>query len=739
MTARRIGRAERFSRSAATWLALGWVAFALVPWYALDGDWLAWLESLSSAGPRSAASLALTGHAEWLAPIALPLVLASVPLFDRSRRTTSLALIAAGIAGLGLITVQGFAIGLHGWSFDVLGLMFGTPGPSQAGMGAGAALTAASFLMLLCHGLAGRGWCRGDVFVVGAIGSVIALSMIFVFWPVAMILASAAKDESGTFAPDVFATRFFDRSIWGLDCLASGLHCGVAWNTLWLAVLVGIGTTALGLAFALIATRSSTRLKSVLRVLTVLPIITPPFVIGLALILLFGRAGSVTALLASWLGIAPSRWIYGFPGIFIAQMLSFTPIAFLVLVGVVQGVSPTLEEAAQTLRARGWTVFATISLPLMRPGLASAFLLGFIESLADFGNPLVLGGNYEVLSTKIFFAIVGAAHDQSRAAVLSIILLGFTLAAFALQYAWIGNRAYTTVSGKGDAGIPLALPRRVAWSCYATAIPWALFTFMVYAIILVGGFVRSMGRDYTPTLEHYLTGFRIETTPRGLFFSGSAWDSFFATIEIAAIAAPLTAVFGLLTAWLLTRQSFAGRRAFEFSTMLSFAIPGTVVGVSYILAFNVPPIEITGTAFVLVICFLFRNMPVGVRAGIAALSQIDKSLDEASLTLGARSATTARRVMLPLLRPALVAALVYSFVRAMTAVSAVIFLVTAEWNMATTYIVGRVEAGEFGLAIAYSSVLIAVMLLVILLIQALVGERRLGRRATGPLAMQATG
>jgi iron(III) transport system permease protein len=158
--------------------------------------------------------------------------------------------------------------------------------------------------------------------------------------------------------------------------------------------------------------------------------------------------------------------------------------------------------------------------------------------------------------------------------------------------------------------------------------------------------------------------------------------------------------------------------------------------VSYILAFNVPPVELTGTAAILVICFVFRNMPVGVRSGIATLSQIDRSLDEASLTLGARSLTTVRRVVLPLLRPALVAALVYSFVRAMTAVSAVIFLVSAKYNLATAYIVGRVEAGEFGLAIAYSTVLILVMLGAILLIQVLVGERRLGRRTAGELSLQ---
>ena len=222
----------------------------------------------------------------------------------------------------------------------------------------------------------------------------------FVFYPVITILVSALQNNDGAFAPGEFFAKFFDRSVWGLDCVTSHLRCGVAWNTLFLAVLVGIGTTALGLAFALIATRTNMRLKGTLRVLTILPIITPPFVIGLALILLFGRSGTVTALLSNWFGIPPSRWIYGLPGILIAQLLAFTPIAFLVLIGVVQGISPSLEEAAQTLRARRWTRVRTVSLPLMRPGLANAFLLGFVESMADFGNPLVLGGNFDVLSTE---------------------------------------------------------------------------------------------------------------------------------------------------------------------------------------------------------------------------------------------------------------------------------------------------------------------------------------------------
>jgi iron(III) transport system permease protein len=236
-----------------------------------------------------------------------------------------------------------------------------------------------------------------------------------------------------------------------------------------------------------------------------------------------------------------------------------------------------------------------------------------------------------------------------------------------------------------------------------------------------------------------MKAFGIEWGPHGMIWAGAAWNSFWTTVGLSAIAAPLTAALGLLAAYLLTRQRFAGQSAFEFGTMLSFAIPGTVIGVSYILAFNVPPIELTGTALILVACNVFRNMPVGVRAGMASMAQIDRSLDEASATLGARGFTVLRTILLPLLKPAVVAALVYSFVRAMTTVSAVIFLVSAQYEWATTYIINRVVNGDYGVAIAYSSVLIVLMLVAIFVIQLLVGERRLGRRTAVAVRTQPPG
>ena len=713
------------------WILIGWVSYGAVPWYGIEEFWsFEWMLDGYPTDDDYAPGLfiLLSGEKRWLVPLLFPLLAAPFALrFQKTDPAFARILIVSGAFGFGWMLLQGFCIGLRGWNYQWIEQLFGELGDRQFGMGYGAMFLGSSFLFLFTQGIAARGAINGDVFVVSSIGFVVTIVALFVFFPIARMLVAAFITEEGTYSVSVFLSKFLDKRLWSLDCLSGG-RCGAAWNSFFLAVTVGALTTALGLAFALVATRSSFKHKRLLRALTVLPIITPPFVIGLAIILLFGLSGTVTGFVADLFGIQPTRWVYGLPGILIAQVLAFTPIAFLVLIGVVEGVSPSMEEAAQTLRATRWEVFKTVSLPLMRPGLANAFLLGFIESMADFGNPLVLGGNYDVLSTEIFFAIVGAQYDQGRAAVLAIVLLFFTLSAFYAQRFWLGKKSYTTVSGKGDSGVHPLMPSGLAYPVYLIVGAWALFTFVIYAMIIFGSFVELWGVNNTITLKHYFTAFSFRLEETGIRWTGSAWNSFFTTIQIASLAAPLTAIVGLITAYLLTRQRFAGKDAFEFGTMLSFAIPGTVIGVSYILAFNVPPIEITGTGLILIVSFIFRNMPVGVRAGIASMSQIDKSLDESSLTLGANSAQTFRAIILPLLRPAILAALVYSFVRAMTAISAVIFLVSAEYDMATSYIIGRVENNDYGLAIAYSTTLIFVMLGAVGLLQLLVGRTEIGRR-----------
>jgi len=560
--------------------------------------------------------------------------------------------------------------------------------------GLGALLAFLTCLLVLAHGLSHGGYIRADAFVAVSILALAFFVLLFVLYPIFAVLQHSVMDSRG-FRPALFLDTLRNyRAFWR-----------VLGNSLGLAVFVGIVSTLIGLAFALAATRSRSRITVLLRSFSLLPMITPPFVVGLAIILLFGLQGFVTSQL---LGLK-TRGIFGFPGLALAQALSFAPVAFLVIASVVESVNPALEEASLTLRAGPWETFWKVTLPLLRPGLANAFLLTIIESLADFGNPIVLGGEFEVLSTEIYFAIIGR-FDQTLAASLGIVLLAVSLATFLLQQFWLGERSYVTVTGKPPSGKPMPLPRGLEIGLLGFCAVWCLFTLALYLFVVYGGFVEIWGINDAFTLRHY----------RQLLRDGM--DALNTTLLLAGISSPLTAAVGILLAYLVVRHQFPGRGALEFASMLSFAVPGTVIGIGYIMAFNQSPFLLTGTATILVISFIFRNMPVGIRSGIAALAQIDRALEEASVTLRASFATTLRRIVLPLIRPAIISALVFSFVRSVTAISAVVFLVSAKWQLSTKVILDQAENGRYGLATAYSTVLIVIMALAIALMYLLVGK-----------------
>ena len=715
-------------------VALGVLAYLAFPWYAIqDSNGLLSIPQVFSAEQAGNGLVqASVYNRPWLWAGVLALLMTAFGASMAPTKKQGAVLVFAGVFGVLGLMVFGFAIGAKGWSFEALTGLFGPLGSKQLGIGWGGFLALVSLLMVTAFGVARRGYFKGDLFVSGAVVGCGAMLTLFILFPVLKALSAAFYLEDDSFSPLALWSRIATARNFGLSCVVGGQSCGVAWNTLFLGLMTATSTVILGTMMALMSERASKRHATLfnkpLNVLAMLPIITPPFVVGLGLILLFGRAGVVNQFLEYAFGIEPTRWFYGWFGVWVAQTFAFTPIAFMIMRGVVQGIAPSLEEASQTLRATPNQTFLTVTLPLLKPGLANAFLVGFIESMADFGNPIVVGGQFAVLSTEIFFAIVGAQYDQGRAASLAWILTFFALTVFAVQRGLLGKKSYTTVSGKGDAGIAMPLPPMVHRLVHGVALPWMAFTLVVYAFAFAGGFVQTWGRDYTFTLNHFRTTFALEWGQFGIVWAGTAWNSFFTTFKLAAISAPMTATAGLLIAWLLARTEFKGQSAFEFAALLAFAIPGTVLGISYIMAFNVPPFELTGTALIIVLCFMFRNLPVGVRAGTAAFKQLDKSLDEASMMLRAGSVQTLRYVVLPLLKPALVAALVYSFVRAITTVSAVIFLVTAENELATTYIIGRVGNGDYGVALAYCTVLIVLMSMVTALIQYFVGERKLGRR-----------
>lgn len=673
---------SRFLQRPVFWVVLAFAAFLLLPSFALDyGLFEATRdERLAAMGWHS-----LNISWLWFAPLVGFLLLPALKLAPAVQAKSELAL-AAVITALVVISADLRHVSL---GYAVIGL-------------------ALALIALATLALARLKVLQGDKFIIASLLLIILLIALFIVFPTIAIFKAMFYDESGAFVPGQV-----------LDILGRSYIVRVIGNSLMLSGFVGLMSTLFGLAFALYTTRIARRTAFVGKIFSILPIVTPPFVVGLGVTLMLGRSGYVTEWLMH-LGFTNTNWLYGFNGIAIAQILAFTPLAFMILDGALKSIHPSIEEASYTLRANRYQTFFQIIFPLLRPALANAFLLVFIQSLADFSNPLVLGGSFDVIATQIYFYIAGSQLDYASASTLGTILLLFSLGIFIVQYLWIGNRSYITVSGKSYRGEVQELPRGLKNAITALLAVWVVFNIALYGSIFYGSFTVNWGVDYTLTAKNYAMLF-------GQGLNDGAWPSLINTLIYAGIAAVLTALLGLLIAYIVVRKQFRGKKALEFLTMLCFAIPGTAAGVSYILAFNNAPLYLTGTGIIVIISMVMRDLPVGMRAAIAGLGQLDKSLDEASLSLKGSSFKTIIYIILPLLKPALLSALVTSFVKAMTTVSAIIFLVTADTRVATAYILNRVEDGEYGIAIAYGSILIVVMMSIILFFDWIIGDTRIAR------------
>jgi iron(III) transport system permease protein len=472
------------------------------------------------------------------------------------------------------------------------------------------------------------------------------------------------------------------------------------YNSIVLAASVGFIGTVIGFIMAYSVERAKIPFAKFYDVVGTIPVIAPPFIVAISSIMLFGRNGFIVRRI---LGGTELFSVYGFWGLLFTETLAYFPTAFLVLKGTLAAIHPTFEEASRSLGANRWRTFWKVTAPLCLPGILSAFLLVFIESLADFGNPIILSGGYQVLSVQAYLQIT-AVYDMGGGAVMAIMLLLPSLVAYVLQKYIIGKKSFVTVAGK--------VPRSSRKSSRVTIVWHEVFCVIVvvviilcYGMILMGAFVKLWGIDYSIAADNFAKGLSM------------GWQYVWGSILIAGVSAPLTGMLGVVVAYLVTRKKFFGRRALEFSSMLAFAVPGTVVGIGYILAFNEShwfmPVVLQGTFWIILLLFVFRNMPVGMQSATAGLAQIDISIEEAARTLGASNTTMFIKIILPLLAPAFFSGLVYSFVRAMTQISAVIFVVSGKWNLFTVFLLGLVENGELSIAAAMSIVLVLIVLLML--------------------------
>jgi len=466
----------------------------------------------------------------------------------------------------------------------------------------------------------------------------------------------------------------------------------IIWNTLKLGVTVSLIATAIGFLFAYASAYVKLPNKKLLNAIAILPIISPPFVIGLSAILLFGRIGLISR---GIFGLQNAE-IYGFKGLVLVQVLTFFPVAYLVMVGLLQQIDPSVEEASRDLGASRWKVFSTVTLPLMVPGIANAGLLVFIQSVADFGNPMVIGGNYTTMAVQIYMQGIGSLN-MSGATALAIMLLLVSVSAFLLQKFYIGKKSYITVTGKVSRKRELIDDKSIVKPMSLAITIISLFVGAMYILIPIGSFIKLWGIDYSLTLSHFKYVFDLGFKP------------IFDTTKLALIATPITGILSMIIAFLIVRRRFIGRTYVDFVTMLSIAIPGTVVGLGYVITYNKPPFVLTGTGIILIIAFVMRSMPVGIRSGIAALHQIDPSIEEAASVLGASSKKVFTSVTLPMIRPAFFSGLVYAFARSMTLVSTIIFLVSAKYSLLTVTTMSQIDQGRIGVASVYSTILIIIV------------------------------
>lgn len=476
----------------------------------------------------------------------------------------------------------------------------------------------------------------------------------------------------------------------------------VIFNTIKLGLITATLALIIGFFFAYSTSYMTIKGKKLFDFIAMLPIISPPFVVALSAILLFGRQGLITRGL---LGIRNYE-IYGFHGLVLVQVLSFFPIAYLMLVGLLQKIDPSVEEAARDLGASRLKVFTSVTFPLVVPGIGNAFLLVFIQSIADFANPVVIGGNFTTIAVKIYQEGIGN-FQLGIATALAMILLSLSISMFVLQRFYINKKSYITVTGKISRKRELISDRKVTVPVTVLLVTMTLFVIGMYILIPVNSFVKLWGINYTPTLDHYKYIFKF------------GMDPVLQTTILSVIATFITGFFSMIIAFLIVRKRFIGRTFIEFTTVMAMAIPGTIIGLGYVISYNktyyipftnitlIPPL--TGTALIIIVAFIIRSLPVGVRSGMSSLQQIDPSIEEAANILGASSQKIFFSVTLPMIKEAFFSGLIYSFARSMTLVSTIIFLISAKWKLLTPAVMENIDTGRIGVASAYCTMLIVIV------------------------------
>ena len=451
------------------------------------------------------------------------------------------------------------------------------------------------FLVFLLSAEGGKNYARLlDIFMIGAFAVFVIIYFISKFFrdPAMGYIILGLFIMVGIFVayPLFEAVRLtflmdgsFSMNTW-VSILTSRQYLSALWGSVKLGMLTATFSTLIGFIFAFVINRTAIKGKRFLGTMGLLPVISPPFSLSLSLILLFGSNGLITKQI---LGLKDFT-IYGLGGLTAVQTIGMFPIAFLTMSGVLQAIDSTLEEASLDLNGSRWKTFSRITFPLAIPGVLSSWLLVFTNSLADFANPLLLAGSYRVLSVEAYIEVTGR-NRLGHGAALSILLLLPSVTAFLVQRYWVSRKSYVTVTGKPSARLSDLVSRPVKYLLVAFISLFIVFILGLYGTIVAGCFVANWGIDYSFTLKNIT-----EALQRGR-------DAILDTFTLSAIATPIAGLIAMMAALVIVRKKFAGNRALEGLILAPFAIPGTLIGIAYILAFDEPPLILIGTGAIIVI------------------------------------------------------------------------------------------------------------------------------------------
>ncbi|MDR9852215.1 iron ABC transporter permease [Paenibacillus sp. VCA1] len=486
--------------------------------------------------------------------------------------------------------------------------------------------------------------------------------ILFVIYPLIVVVFTSGFDNWGT---------FFSKPRYGRALL----------NTVVSSTLSAVTATVIGFIYAYAIHYSNIAGKKFFRIIAFIPLLAPSVMSGLAFLLLFGRGGMISQWMNSVFHVELD--LYGLPGLWIVQTISYFPLAYMTITGVLRSISPNLEIAAQNLGARGFRLFRTITFKLALPGVINAFLLVAINCFADFGNPKLIGGNYSLLAVEIYGEIIN--NEPGLASVMGIILVVPALLVFWVQNKVLSKGSYSTVTGKPVSGLKrITTSRSTDVLLFIFNALISVFIISMFAITVLFAFTKNFGRDNTFTLDHLMK----------VVFSSSS-PAVMNSLVLSLVSAILAVAFALVLAYIVVRKPFPGKKLLDFSAVLPIALPGTFVGLALIVTFSKGPIVLQGSAVLIVMAMLLKQMPVGYRGLTASFKQVDKSIEEAATNLGANSRKTLTTIIFPMLQKTIVANFVYAFMKNMNTLSTIIFLITPKWVVAAVSIFNYAETGTY--------------------------------------------